>query len=261
VSSNPNFKENDKKTLLMAIKGRNKLCHGILSVVFREWHSILLAWIEVAKMIGADSLAIEIGKTLNLLSNPFKTNEKPYTVRPSIIFKSLASERTKKWTKSKRAAAICLSNYLYDIFMQEVAPFVTKFVDENEIRDNWTSDMDVHSHTNLLLDNCSMDNFVVPADVKDESELRHLLEKAMNGRHAICHDQYQNVLDNWPIYLKDFVSLLTAIHYPEAAERVQEKLDFLTAKQQKANRIRPRPSPELGSSYRKSLIKKTKQTI
>ena len=65
-------------------------------------------------MIGADSLAIEIGKTLNLLSNPFKTNEKPYTVRPSIIFKSLASERTKKWTKSKRAAAICLSNYLYD---------------------------------------------------------------------------------------------------------------------------------------------------
>jgi len=87
VSSNPNFKENDKKTLLMAIKGRNKLCHGILSVVFREWHSILLAWIEVAKMIGADSLAIEIGKTLNLLSNPFKTNEKPYTVRPSIIFK------------------------------------------------------------------------------------------------------------------------------------------------------------------------------
>jgi hypothetical protein len=71
----------------------------------------------------------------------------------------------------------------------------------------------------------------------------------MNGRHAICHDQYQNVLDNWPIYLKDFVSFLTAIHCPEASERVQEKLDFLTAKQQKSNRIQPSPSPELGSSY------------
>jgi hypothetical protein len=55
--------------------------------------------------------------------------------------------------------------------MQEVAPFLTKFVDENEIRDNWTSDMDAYAHTNLLLDHCSMENFVVPADVKDESEL------------------------------------------------------------------------------------------
>jgi hypothetical protein len=106
-----------------------------------------------------------------------------------------------------------------------------------------------------------MENVVVPTDVKDESELRDLLEKAMNGRHAICHDQYQNVLDNWPIYLKDFVSFLTTIHCPEAAERVQDKLDFLTAKQQKSNRIQPRPSPELGSSFRKSLIKKTKRTI
>ena len=70
MSMNPNFKENDKKTLLMAIKGRNKLCHGNVFVIYREWHSLLLAWIDVAMRIGADSLATEIGKTLNLLLTP-----------------------------------------------------------------------------------------------------------------------------------------------------------------------------------------------
>lgn len=43
----------------MAIGGRNEFSHGNLPSVFREWHSILLTWIEVALMIEADYLATE----------------------------------------------------------------------------------------------------------------------------------------------------------------------------------------------------------
>ena len=62
----------------------------------------------------------------------------------------------------------------------------------------------------------------------------------MDGRNAVCHDQHAKIIDKWPIFLKDFINLLLAIHRPEAAQRVQIKLDVLLSERQKAeNRFLP----------------------
>jgi hypothetical protein len=80
-----------------------------------------------------------------------------------------------------------------------LAPYVRDFIDENKIRDQWNWNNDVYGHTNLLQDQSCTDDFVIPLGIDDESELRWLLEKAMDGRHAVCHDEYANIIDKRPI--------------------------------------------------------------
>jgi hypothetical protein len=241
LSATPNSIEDDTKTLGKAILGRNKLCHGNLPAVRREWTEILSAWIQVSLLIEAKSLVTEIRKTLTYLKfNPASPSSKPFSIPPLLIFQRLATERTQQWTKSKELSAIALAHHVFDILIEDVAPYVRDFIDENQIRDQWNSEIDVFGHTILLEDECCMDDFVFPPGIEDESELRQLLEKAMDGRNAVCHDQHAKIIDKWPIFLKDFINLLLAIHRPEAAQRVQIKLDVLLSERQKAeNRFLP----------------------
>jgi hypothetical protein len=226
ISLTSNRIDIDTKTLLTAVYARNKIYHGNLPAILREFRSFLLAWIEVAIMIGAHSLATSrFRQTLNLLNNPSQSGKKAFTVPPYIIFQSLASELTRKWTKTKEAAAISLNHHLFDIVVEELGPSLNKFIKENRLRDDWTSNMDAYSDTNLLLDNYCPENFMVPHGTNDQEELRDRLEKAMNGKHAISHDQNKNIINNWPTYLTDFAFLLTAIDCTLAAARVQAKLD------------------------------------
>lgn len=241
----------DTKTLLRAVYARNSICHGNLPAVLREHNSFLLAMIEVAIMIGAHSLATRFRQTLNLLNDPSQSGKKAFTVPPNIIFQSLASERTRKWTKTKEAAAISLNSHLFDVVVEELGPSLNKFIKENRLRDDWSSAMDVYKDRNLLLDDCSPDTFVVPHGTTNQEELINKLEKAMNGRHVICHDEHRHVIDNWPTYLTDFVFLLTAIDCPSAATRVQAKLDWLLAEREKGNTT-PLPSSQL-AFHRRSL--------
>ena len=41
---------------------------------------------------------------------------------------------------------------------------------------------------------------MIPPGIDDESELRWLLEKAMDERHAVGHDEYANIIDKWPMF-------------------------------------------------------------
>ena len=120
-----------------------------------------------------------------------------------------------------------------------------------------------------------MDDFVIPPGINDEAEFRRLLKRTMDGRHAVCHDQYANIIDNWPTFLKDFIDLLIAVHRPEAAQRIQVKLNLLLAARQKAknrfrllnkwrNKVSIKNNPltyPLGLSSRQSLLKNIRTTI
>lgn len=252
ISLTPNRVEIDKRTLLKAVYARNATCHGNLPAVLRERQSFLLAWIEVAIMIGAHSLATRFRRTLNLLNDPSQSGKKAFTVPPYIIFQSLASERTRKWTKTKEAAAISLNSHLFDVVVEELGPSLNQFIKANRLRDDWSSTMDVYKDKNLLLDDCCVETFVVPHGTTNQEELINRLEKAIDGRHAVCHDEHRHVIDNWPTYLTDFVFLLTAIDCPSAATRVQAKLDLLLTERDKANAT-PLPSSQFAFRHRRSL--------
>ena len=278
LSLTPNCIEADSEILRKAIFGRNKVCHGNLPEVHREWKGILEAWIKVSLLIGASSLATEMNNTLTYLkSTPSVSapSSKPaFTISPVIIFQCLAAEGS-GWTKSKETAAIALAHYILDIVFEDLAPHVRDFIDENKIRDQWDSNIDVHAHTNLLQEQCCMDDFVIPPGINDEAEFRRLLKTAMDGRHAVCHDQYANIIDNWPMFLKDFIDLLIAVHRPEAAQRIQVKLNLLLSARQKAknrfrllnkwrNKVSIKNNPltyPLGLSSRQSLLKNIRTTI
>lgn len=60
------------------------------------------------------------------------------------------------------------------------------------------------------------------------------LEGAMQGRHAVSHDQYENIFYNWEKYFNDCIVLLISIHCPRAAARVQSRLDSLLAVRKRA---------------------------
>jgi len=259
ISLTSNRIEIDTKTILTAVYARNKICHGNLPAVLREFQSFLLAWIEVAIMIGTHSLATRFRQTLNLLNDPSQSGKKAFTVPPYIIFQSLASERTRKWTKNQEAAAISHNHHLFDIVVEELGPSLNLFIKENRLRDDWSSNMDVYADRNLLLDNCCPETFVVPHGTTDEEELRDRLEKTMDGRHAICHDEHRNVTDNWPTYLTDFVFLLTAIDCPGAATRVQAKLDLLLTERDKAYKT-PLPTSQFAFRRRSHSVAKAPMT-
>jgi hypothetical protein len=221
-------------TLLKATYGRNAVFHGVLPVVWREWKKFLRAWITVANMIGAKSLAQKLRKMMTRLLSSH--GRRPYTVSKNTIFMSMASEETTKWTSSKRSAAIAIGHIVFDTFLQNVAPNLRTFIDSNNIRPNWTSVLDAYELSKLILDKCSADCFFVPPGTQDEDELITRLEGAMEGRHAVSHDKQENVFYNWEPYLKDCVYILTAIHCPDAAARVQKRLDRLTASRDQAKK-------------------------
>ena len=215
-----------------AIFGRNKTCHGELPVVLREWKPILRAWIRLSYLIGANSLVKRLRKMMRTLgtANP----PKPYTVSFETIFMSVFSERTDKWTEAKRCAAIAIGHVLYDAFLGDVADCARNFIDSNSIRANWTSEMDFYEYGNLILDQCCVDDFVVPPGTADETDLFQKLKRVMDGRNAVSHDQYRNIFYNWERYLNDAVYFLIAIRCPVAASRVQSRLDQLFAAKAKA---------------------------
>jgi hypothetical protein len=225
--------EVDTATLRKANHGRNAVFHGILPVVRREWQQFLRAWIAVANMIGAKSLAQKLRKMMTRLLSSH--GRRPYTVSKNTIFMSMASEQTTKWTSSKRSAAIAIGHIVFDTFLQNVAPNLRTFIDSNNIRANWTSVLDAYELSKLILDKCSADCFFVPPGTQDEDELITRLEEAMEGRHAVSHDKQENVFYNWEQHFKDCVYILTAIHCPDAAARVQKRLDRLTAARDQAN--------------------------
>jgi hypothetical protein len=220
-------------TLRKANYGRNAVFHGVLPVVLREWQQFLRAWISVANMIGAKSLAQKLRKMKTRLLSSH--GRRPYTVSKNTIFMSMASEQTTKWTSSKRSAAIAIGHIVFDTFLQDVAPNLRTFIDSNNIRANWTSVLDAYELSKFILDKCSADCFFVPPGTQDEDELIRRLEEAMEGRHAVSHDKQENVFYNWEQHLKDCVYILTAIHCPDAAARVQKRLDRLTASKDQAN--------------------------
>ena len=43
---------------------------------------------------------------------------------------------------------------------------------------------------------------MIPPGIDYELELRWLLEKAMDERHAVGHDEYANIIDKWPMFYK-----------------------------------------------------------
>lgn len=226
--------EVETATLLKATYGRNAVFHGILPVVRREWQQFLRAWITVADMIGAKSLAQKLRKMKTRLLSSH--GRRPYTVSKNTIFMSMASEETTKWTSSKRSAAIAIGHIVFDTFLHDVAPNLRTFVDSNKIRANWTSVLDAYELSKLILNKCSADCFFVPPGTQDEDELIRRLEEAMEGRHAVSHDKQENVYYNWEQHLKDCVYILTAIHCPEAAARVQKRLDQLTKSRDQAKK-------------------------
>ncbi len=226
--------EVDRATLLKAINGRNTVFHGNLPVVWRHWQQFLRAWIKVANMVEAKSLAKKLRKMMKILLSSH--GRRPYTVSQDTIFMSAASEQTAKWTSSKESAAIAIGHIVFDTFLEDVAPYLRTFIDSNKIRANWTSELDAYWLTNLILDNCSADCFIIPPGTPDEPELIRRLERAMDGRHAVSHDEHENVFYNWEQQLKDCVYILTAIHCPDAAARVQTRLDSLVTSRDQANK-------------------------
>lgn len=222
----------DTAILLKATHGRNAVFHGNLPFVRRDWKQFLRAWITVANMIGAKSLAQKLRRMMTRLLSSH--GRRPYTVSKNTIFMSMASEETTKWTSSKRSAAIAIGHIVFDTFLHDVAPNLRTFVDSNKIRANWTSVLDAYELSKLILDKCSADCFFVPPGTQDEDELIRRLEEAMEGRHAVSHDKQENVFYNWEQHLKDCVYILTAIHCPDAAARVQKRLDRLTASRDQA---------------------------
>lgn len=226
--------EVDTATLLKATYGRNAVFHGILPVVWRDWKQFLRAWIRVANMIGAKSLAQKIRKMMTRLLSSH--GRRPYTVSKNTIFMSVASEETTKWTSSKESAAIAIGHIVFDTFLEDVAPYLRTFIDSNKIRPNWTSVLDAYELRNLILDKCSADCFIIPPGTPNEAELIRILERAMDGRHAVSHDEQENVFFNWEQHLKDCVYILTAIHCPDAAARVQKRLDQLTTSRDQAKK-------------------------
>jgi hypothetical protein len=226
--------EVDSATLLKAISGRNAVFHGNLPVVKRDWQKFIRAWIKVANMVGAKSLAKNLRKMMKSLLSSH--GRRPYTVSQDAIFMSVASEQTTKWTSSKESAAIAMGHIVFDTILQDVAPNLRTFIDSNKIRPNWNSVLDAYQLTNLILDKCNADCFIIPPGTPDESELIRILERVMDGRHAVSHDQHQNIFNNWEQQLKDCVYLLTAIHCPDAAARVQTRLDSLITSRDQAKR-------------------------
>ena len=259
--------------LRKAIYGRNKTCHGELPVVLREWKPILRAWIKVSVLIGANSLAKRFRKMMRALgtANP----PKPYTVSFETIFMSVFSERTDKWTEGKRCAAIAIGYVLSDVF-GDVAECARNFIDSNFIRANWTSKMDAYEYGKMILDQCCVDDFVVPPGTADETDLIQKLKRVMDGRNAVSHDQYRNIFYNWERYLNDAVYFLVAIRCPVAAARVQLRLDQLIAAKVKAetqmaavnNHIplsrlsrKRTTSPNLGKRIRSLLRRRLKRRV
>ncbi|EFX80507.1 hypothetical protein DAPPUDRAFT_318630 [Daphnia pulex] len=226
--------EVDTATLLKATYGRNAVFHGNLPFVLRDWKKFLRAWITVANMIGAKSLAQKLRKMMTRLLSSHR--RQPYTVSKNTIFMSVASEETTKWTSSKGSAAIAIGHIVFDTFLQDVTPNLRTFVDSNKIRPNWTSVLDAYELSNIILDKCSADCFFVPPGTQDEDELIRRLEEAMEGRHAVSHDMQENIFYNWEQHLKDCVYILTAIHCPDAAARVQKRLDQLTTSRDQAKK-------------------------
>lgn len=58
----------------------------------------------------------------------------------------------------------------------------------------------------------------------------------MDGRHAVSHDEHENVFYNWEQQLKDCVYILTAIHCPDGAARDETRLDSLVTSRDQANK-------------------------
>jgi hypothetical protein len=51
----------------------------------------------------------------------------------------------------------------------------------------------------------------------------------MQGRHAVCHDKYEDVLKNYEKYLQDWITFAVAVHADEAALKIQKILNNLIA--------------------------------
>lgn len=254
ISLTPGQITADNTTIKNAISARNAVCHGNLPVLFREWEAFIHALIEVTIMIGDMTLCTEFRRVLNHLTSYFSKQSarvEPYVVPLGDIFKSLESDLNPgKWTKVKKCAAVSIANILFDVLIKELAPACRTFIDANEIREEWTSELDVYENSKLILES-SPQNFVVPPAAQNETDMMDQLDKAMDGRHAVSHDQYKNILNNWQEYLESWISLAIAIHDDGAAKKIQEVLDLLMAARSAARRqMKYVLSPPVGTRRR-----------
>lgn len=256
ISLTPSQIPVDNETIKKAISARNAICHGNLPVIYRKWEEFLSALIDVTIMIGDFSLCTEFRRvqshlTSHLLgSSPFI---QPHTVSLTTIFTSLESEsKTDKWTNIKKSAAIAISSILFDILMGDLAPVCNKFIDDNHIRKEWTSELDAYADSVVIL-NCSLDSFVVPPIITNDNELESRLERAMQGRHAVCHDKYEDILENYEMYLEDWIIFATAVHADKTASKIQNVLNNLIAARSLARlRVKYLKSPYM--PYRRRLV-------
>ena len=222
----------DNQTIRKAISARNAICHGNLPVTYRDWEEFLDALIDVTTMIGDFSLCTEFRRVQSHLISHLRGSSpaiQPLTVSLTTIFTSLESEpKTGMWTNVKKSAAIAISSILFDILIKDLAPVGKTFIDDNKIRKEWTSELDAYADSIVILQS-SLDSFIVHPSISSEKELECMLDRAMQGRHAVCHDKYEDVLKNCEKYLQDWITFADAVHADEAASKIQKILNNLIA--------------------------------
>lgn len=158
---------------------------------------------------GCGSKRSKLNSFLKLFYDKFKKSRKP---------------KNQQMTPEEEAIAITLTNELFSTMTSNLAPALRDFLDSKNLIKR-SSTIDAYLYMKTLIKTYKRNSQLFATS--DETSQSKMLQKAMNGRNAICHGDLHDILSEWEAFLTSWIKVSILMNNPTSADEIGKVLDNL----------------------------------